>query len=245
MIRRIVERLSRGAMFRRRLPRDFGGGLPIHVSPEFGGLKYWRFSLEGIDPRLLGAVRDLVRPGATVWDIGANVGLFGFAAAALGAVVCMVEPDDDVLQLLAHTRDEWCTLSPEAAARVTIIGAAVGDYNGLAELAIAERARASNALVGFGNTQMGGQRAVRTVPITTLDTLLETLPAPDVLKIDVEDAELLVLRGARCVLSLHRPALFVEIGQDPGNETAVNALLSQYGYRTVSNVGGDLTALPV
>jgi len=68
------------------------GRAPILVSPD-SALAYWKPELGSVDPYLLSMVRELVRPGMMVWDIGANVGLFSFAAAALGAQVLAVEPD--------------------------------------------------------------------------------------------------------------------------------------------------------
>jgi hypothetical protein len=44
-----------------------------------------------------------------------------------------------------------------------------------------------------------------------LDDVVQTSPAPDVLKIDVEGAEHDVLRGATSLLSEHRPAVIVEV----------------------------------
>src|SRR5262249_11526871 len=51
-----------------------------------------------------------------------------------------------------------------------------------------------------------------TVPIRRLDSLVgqAILPAPNVIKIDVEGAELLVLRGALQLLRQHRPRLLIE-----------------------------------
>src|SRR5262249_40377818 len=94
-LKTIAERLSRGVELKRRLPIDFGGNT-IYVSPHIGGLRYWRHDLRKIDPRLLEAIRRLVKPGAVVWDIGANLGLFAFAAAALAGpkgYVLAVEAD--------------------------------------------------------------------------------------------------------------------------------------------------------
>jgi hypothetical protein len=73
--------MSRGLVLRRHLPAEFNR-LPIYVSPE-AGLRYWRRRLEKVDPPLLRMVRELVKPGSVVWDVGANVGLFSLSAAAL------------------------------------------------------------------------------------------------------------------------------------------------------------------
>ena len=78
--RRLAERISRGVVLSRRLPAKFGR-LHVYVTPE-AGLRYW-LAMSRVDPTLYRMVEELVRPGATVWDVGANVGLFSFCAAAL------------------------------------------------------------------------------------------------------------------------------------------------------------------
>ena len=47
----------------------------------------------------------------------------------------------------------------------------------------------------------GGTRSTRLVPTVTLDSLADQLPAPDVIKVDVEGAEIAVLAGGHRVLS--------------------------------------------
>src|ERR1039458_10790336 len=100
-LRRLAERLSRGVVLRRRLPRDFQR-LPLFVTPE-AGLRHWA-GLAGVDRHLLDMARELVKPGAVVWDVGANVGLFAFSAAAItgpSGLVVAIEPD----VWLAHLMD--------------------------------------------------------------------------------------------------------------------------------------------
>jgi hypothetical protein len=62
----------------------------------------------------------------------------------------------------------------------------------------------------------------------SLDWLLERFPAPTVLKIDIEGAEALALRGARRLLAEARPRMLLEVYEDNAEE--VGALLREHGY---------------
>src|SRR5687767_11298397 len=104
MLRRAVARAGRDSAFWRRLPPELGGAKFL-ASLE-GGLKYARTLTSDIDPELLHLARTYVHPGHTVWDVGANVGLFTFAAAGLaGPTGCVVsvEPDAWLAQLLQRS----------------------------------------------------------------------------------------------------------------------------------------------
>src|SRR3954453_8461315 len=172
-LRRFVEKRSRGVILKRRLPRDLGRGT-LFVSPEAGGLKYWRRDLNKADPDLLAVARELVTSGAHVWDIGANVGLFAFAAAFLagpGGSVVAVDADIDNAALLQRSA---AASDRSVNAPITILAVAITPPGQrLAKFSIAARSRASNTLEGFGNTQMGGVRETRVVPGFTLDELLD------------------------------------------------------------------------
>src|SRR3954469_10129364 len=227
-LRRFVEKMSRGVILKRRLPRDLGRGM-LFVSPEAGGLKCWGRDLNKADPDLLAVARELVAPGAHVWDIGANVGLFAFAAAFLagpGGSVLAVEADIDNASLLQRSA---AAADKSISAPVTVLAVAITPPGQrLARFEIAPTPRASNALAGFGNTQMGGVRETRMVPGFTLDELLDILPAPSVLKIDVEGAELSVLQGAQRMLGKVRPKMVLEVGGPTAS--AVTELFRAHNY---------------
>ena len=213
-LRRLVELASRGVVLRRRLPARFGNRC-LYVSPECS-LRYWRFDLGKIDPVLLDWAEHCVRPGDVVWDVGANVGLFTFAAAHRAARVLAFEPDPWLADLLEKTAASFTNVS--------VIRAAVADYCGDGELHIAARARGSNFLLGNGYGQSGGTRRLEKVRVVTLDSLGEA--PPNVLKIDVEAGELAVLRGARRLLAQSQPTLLCEVAEE--NAPAVTACLRGY-----------------
>jgi FkbM family methyltransferase len=225
----MVERLSRGVVLRRRLPREFGRGR-IFVAPENGGLKYWRLDIGKTDRELFQLVDEHVRPGMNVWDVGANMGMLTFAAAHRAGpkgMVLAIEPDVDNLRLLLRTRR---AMDPAANAPVEVLGAALANPGKrVAKFQIAQRARTANALEGWGSTQTGGFRESRVVPILTLDELIGEFPPPGLIKIDVEGAELAVFAGAERMLREVRPVIAVEVGE-PNTKAAADAFKS-YRYR--------------
>ncbi len=211
MLRLLLERTLRGSVFPRRLPPQFGRR-KIYVSAS-AGLKYVFKPMATIDPDLLAFASDYVRPGHVVWDLGANIGLFTFAAAQMagpGGRVISIEADTWLIGLLRKS----ISLSPESSAPITLVPVAISDRAGLATFHLAQRSRATNHLAGFGSTQTGGVKESHTVVTVTLDWLAQQVPPPNVLKIDVEGAESLVLAGAQEMIAKHRPVILCEINGD-------------------------------
>jgi FkbM family methyltransferase len=92
-----------------------------------------------------------------------------------------------------------------------VLPAAVSDQESVARFHIARRSRSTNHLDGFGTTQTGGVRSTQMVPAVTLDWLAARLGTPDVIKIDVEEAEAAVLAGGTRVLGL-ASTIICEVG---------------------------------
>ncbi len=105
------------------------------------------------DPPLLRLAAEVVRRGDTVWDIGANLGLFSFAAAvAAGPAgrVLAVEPDTVLAGLLRRSAAVNSGHAP-----VDVLPAAVSDGLSVARFHVARRNRSTNHLDGFGTSQAG------------------------------------------------------------------------------------------
>lgn len=221
-LRGLAERLSRNRSYRRRLPQKYGG-CRLYISPECG-LSYW-FGL-GASEELLNNALEFVKPGSVVWDIGANIGLFSFAAAGLSGPtgrVYALEPDTTLINLLRRS----ARLNPHAAP-VDIIPCAASESVSLARFNIASRSRASNFLDGFGATQAGGIRETQNVFTVSLDWMAERIPPPDVLKVDAEGAEPAVFRGAVHLLKSKRPMILFE--SLVGNRKELALFFSRFGY---------------
>lgn len=207
-IRSIAEWLLRPLVFRRYLPREFGGA-PIYVSPS-ASLAFAVKPLGAIDPTLLSLAKEFVGPGARIWDIGANVGLFTVAAA------CLSGQNGSVLSLeadiwLSHLLRRTAGAQSPACAPIRILSAAAASSVSIREFEIATRGRASNHLQGYGSSQSGGTRERHAVVSVSLDWLLQFFDRPSLIKIDVEGAELEVLQGASKILDEVRPIFICEV----------------------------------
>jgi FkbM family methyltransferase len=221
--RTALEQATHRIVLRRRLPPPFGAAR-VYASSE-GGLRYLRPGMDRVDPALLRLAAEMVKPGDVVWDIGANLGLFTFAAAVLAGPaghVLAVEPDAVLVGLLRRS-----AAVNRGHAPTDIFPAAVASDLGIGRFHIARRNRSTNHLDGFGTRQAGGIRATEIVPTVTLDWLAQHFPAPDVIKIDVEEAEVLVLASGNRVLRA-QPTVICEVAGR--NASGVRDILTGHGY---------------
>jgi len=138
---------------------------------------------------------DEVQPEDHVWDIGANIGSYSLLAAASGASVTAFEPGADARADLLANAD-----ANDLRDRVDATPYALADWTGQGVLLPAERSgiRELRREADSGDT----------VPVARGDSL--DLPPPDVIKIDVEGAELAVLDGFGQLLQAAR-AVYVEV----------------------------------
>ncbi len=225
MLRRIAELFMRGRVFRRHITVN-GKRVELYVSPD-AQLKYMKLSKDAFDVDLIRIAERFVEPSACVWDIGANVGVFTFAAASLvdSGTVVAIEADIWLAGILRRTAQ----LQSHVNRDIRIVPVAIADEDTVQKFRIAGRGRASNALsVASGSSQMGGVREEQYVPSIRLDSLLKTMPKPDFIKIDVEGAEYLVLSGAEIVIGTVQPIFYIEVA--PETFPKVKSLFDDSNY---------------
>jgi len=139
-----------------------------------------------------------VRQGDVVFDVGAHHGLYTLMASVLagpsGRVVAFEPLPGNATVLQKHLR-------LNRIRNVQVMNRAASDTTGMS--------RFSTGISHWeGSLNAGGQLEVGTV---ALDDVVGTeIPAPQVVKMDVEGAELRVLMGARNTLSRHRPVIIFE-----------------------------------
>jgi FkbM family methyltransferase len=140
-------------------------------------------------------VKAAVERGACVFDIGANIGYYTRLLSRIvgeQGVVVAVEPMPRALRLLQRNAADL--------SNTRIFPAAIGESTSLqADLHEAKQLDVSTVSFGSGST-----------PVVTIDSLAKSVRPPSFIKIDIEGAEVLALRGATRVLSEIRPILMFE-----------------------------------
>jgi FkbM family methyltransferase len=190
--------------------------------------RYWAKSLEAIHNDIFTAVERWVCKDSVIWDVGANLGIFAFAAAVRagpGGFVYAFEPDLEMAALMVRSM----SAAIQNEAEVCVCPFAVGSREGEARFVVSGYRSAASALDGFGRFGRNKNDRERAVPIQTIDSLARSLRAPTLIKIDVEGAENLVLEGAEGVIRSCRPILLIEAS---GGQTGVRTveMLRSWNY---------------
>jgi FkbM family methyltransferase len=204
-----------------------------------------------LEARNTETVRRFVHAGDLVVDIGANIGILtDLLARWVGPTgrVIAIEPEPVNIAALQRRMKRR-----HPAAIVEIVSAAAGEYNGRARLRITPQHPGDHHLLATDNSASSDTIEVDSV---TLDGLLAARKerCPTLLKIDVQGAELSVLRGAQQTLTRCRPVVLVEIDRNAlaragSDELQVSRFLDALGYaphdlRTGQRLRHGSTLLP-
>jgi FkbM family methyltransferase len=235
--RRVLFRLFANTYLHRTC-RTGDGVFEAFVSPG-SSLKVLDIRKSLVDPVHARFIRNWVKADAVVWDIGGNLGLFALPAAlrATGGQVYVIEPDVELAANLCRT----LRLRKNRALKVSVVCLGVSSTAGLASFQISKFSRAMNKLVGVGTWNKVIAEETRAVPVMSIDSLVNSLRPPDVLKIDVEGAEMDVLNGGEATISRFRPVILIEGPSELW--TPMYVFFEKHGYALLDGEADLLTPL--
>jgi FkbM family methyltransferase len=197
-------------------------GARMIVDPEMSFA--WQYVLGSYEIPLVRSLRKVLRPGMVCVDVGANVGYFSLLMANLvgpNGRVFSFEPTRrtfDALKANVHLND---------LENIVVERLALFDHNGVLEFR--EGPPGYDAYNSAGEiTHPSAAQQIFTshnVPCTTLDAYLDArgIRHVDLIKIDVEGAELIVLKGMQNILE-----------ENPGLKLAIefaDKTTAGFGYR--------------
>ncbi len=160
------------------------------------------------EPYVTTVLERYVRPGVTAVDIGANIGYLTMYLASLvgthGRVIA-VEPNEENVALIEASRQL------NKFEHVVVLQCAAGKNTGLLVLNLSHCNGTTSPLPVEPAAILGS----KTVPCFSLDTILANEERIDLVKIDVEGAEIEALTGMRNLLNRDHPVIVSEFA--PGS----------------------------
>jgi FkbM family methyltransferase len=206
--RRAVEVLTRAIRHRdMRIMRGPMAGVRINL-----GGSFLRYLTGDAEPEVQQALAELIKPGQTVYDVGANIGFFTILCSRLvgpNGKVYAFEPIPENLATLRHN------IALNGLTNVVVVEKALSSSTGTAGMFVSPWSAFHSLNVDGASKQdnHGPEAGEIMVETVTLDEFVSAagVPAPDLIKIDVEGAELIVVEGMAHVLESVQPLLLVEL----------------------------------
>jgi FkbM family methyltransferase len=208
-------------------------------------------SADTYEPHIVAWLKKWLKAGDTFWDIGANWGWISLPAARIvstsGRVIAVEPSPSNAAWLKRHTVLNQCE------SIVNVLEAAVCEQQGgSVNFSLLNDGRSPSNSLMFSSSVNGESPEVSqqiSVPAISLDGLLaEQGRSPKLVKIDVEGAELKVLKGATKLLSSDTaPILVLAVHPfwqaTPEDCQEIVNLLKGAGYRILNRNGSSVEAL--
>lgn len=178
---------------------DMGSGLKVVVDP--GEPEFGRYiAADGVwEPHIVDAIRSSLKTGDTFVDIGANVGVMSFhAAAAVGPQGKVIGFEPNPLNVSAFRRG----IVANGFEHVILYPFAVSDRREMIGVT-----SASNGKVIGDAVATQAADVIQAVPA---DEILTSELQVDFVKMDIEGYEPQALRGLQYTLARHRPTILCE-----------------------------------
>lgn len=180
---------------------------------------------------VFGRLSEILKPGLVFVDVGAHIGRFSFPIARLlseNGLVIAIEPDPISFKALM--------MGIRLNGFNNVIGLNIALSEGGGSVLLCRKfVTATSSIVERENCS-----DLVEVPMKSLDSLVKELNIPrvDIVKIDVEGAELQVLRGAILTFKKFKPHVFVEVRSY--NEKGFEELIKNLSYECRSLWGSPL-----
>ena len=200
------------------------------------------------DPEVWSIIKSKIGPGATMIDVGAHIGTMSLRAARVvgdtGSVVA-VEPNPNTLRKLRTN------IALSGAWNILVEPVACGATEGKLPLYVSGHVNSGGSSLSKNNAlNQGGAGTSVEVPIVPLDSIVERagLTRIDEIKLDVEGAEVQVLRGAENSIRKFRPAIVSEVIDEQlrnmgSSQAEFESVLKSYGYVKIAEDSSKENAL--
>jgi len=222
--------------------------VPDTDTGQYGWLKLTATSPEHDQIELICKMLDEREPGYAV-DVGANFGCWTLPLARHSKGVFAFEPQPPVFSCLYRTVS---AAEVETARKIVLSTSALGEYTGEIDVPVLDLEQPAN----FGGVSLGiahseqPKAMVTKVPISPLD---DRMPAffmfrpgnISFIKVDVEGAELSVIRGARRTIERCKPILLVEADHPRTNRFVLGNFIESLGYNVEVIRGNNFLGMPV
>jgi FkbM family methyltransferase len=161
-------------------------------------------------------------PGDVVYDVGANVGFYALLASTIAKQVYAFEPlPTNICGLQKHLRIN-------RASNCTVVEMALGSIDGQDVFAVGP-----NQHVGRLSHLKPGDIGTIPVQVRRLDSIVQSIAPPSLMKVDIEGGEVAFLRGAMNTIKTYQPRIFLATHW-PEGRTDCLAILAGLGYRVRS-----------
>lgn len=223
------------------IPNGVARGLRIDANGENAS-----YALGTNEPLVQDVFTAHVRPGAVVYDVGANIGFFTLIAARLAGPdghVYAFEPSPETADRLDANLG-LNGVGTDGMGPVDVIRAGVGGAEGTASLSDPAMSQWASLVIDAPAPAGAPADAGRAIRMVALDGLLREgrIRPPSFVKIDIEGAEVDALRGMSGVLEAHRPVVLCEVHD---THEAVADFFASRPYRvSVVETSGDLRGAP-